>query len=182
MRLRPQPCVLQCITTTNTLTTASDHFENGKKKELVVWPENLLMDGLSAGASGIAVVSIAIQLAESIKTFSDFIGSIQEAPEDIQSILSELHDLSLTLNNIHLHHSMSNINSSAQTVLKNLQRKITAFMTLANKYKPGLDSKSRRRRKWNAIKVVFKHEKFKKLRESLNETKITLSLALLSSQ
>ena len=51
-------------------------------------------------------------------------------------------------------------------------------MTLANKYKPGLDSKSRRIRKWNATKVAFKNKKFNKFRDSLNETKSTLILAL----
>lgn len=135
------------------------------------------MDGLSAGASGFAVVSIAIQLAESIKTFSEFIGSIREAPADIESILSELQILSSTLNDIQPYRSQCNANSTLKDVLENLQRKISAFMTLVNQYKPGLDSTSRRIRKWNAVKIAFNSKKFKKLRESLNETKITLILA-----
>lgn len=58
------------------------------------------MEGLSAGASGIAVVSIALQLADSIKRFSEFIGSIQEAPEEIESFLSDLQILSSVLDDI----------------------------------------------------------------------------------
>ena len=140
------------------------------------------MDGLSAGASGIAVVSIAIQLAESIKRLSDFVGSIQEAPKDIESILFELQMLSGTLDDIRLHSSVYNANSNTEFVLEKLERKITAFLNLANQYKPGLDSKSRRTRKWNALKIAFKSDKFKKIRESLNETKITLILARQNSQ
>jgi hypothetical protein len=45
------------------------------------------MDGLSAAASAIAVVSLAVQIAESLRELCDFWDSIQEAPEDIKAIL-----------------------------------------------------------------------------------------------
>lgn len=136
------------------------------------------MEGLSVGASAIAVVSIAIQLTDSLIKFSDFIESIKEAPEDVESILSELRFLSLILEDVQLPHSPLNANPSATVVLDSLRGKITSFTVLANRYRPGLNSDCRRMRKWNAIKVVSKREKFKKYRESLNETKITLILAL----
>lgn len=55
------------------------------------------MEGLSAAASGIAVVSIAVQLANSIKSLCEFWGSVQDAPDDIRAIVKELGLLSAVL-------------------------------------------------------------------------------------
>lgn len=137
------------------------------------------MDGLSAAASGIAVVSIAIQLGDSLQKASDFIESIQEAPEDIESTFSELQILSSLLQEIR---PLLGTNSSAKASLENLEGKISSFMDLVNRYKPGLCSRRRQTRKWSAVKVATKREQFKKLRESLNDTKSTLMLALLVCQ
>lgn len=136
------------------------------------------MDGLSAAASGIAVVSIAIQVSDSLQKVSDFIELIQEAPEEIESTSFELRLLSSLLEDIRLHNPLLSSNPSAQAILGSLEKKITSFMDVVNRYKPGLDSPSRRRKKWSAFKVASKREKFKKLRESLNDTKSTLILAL----
>lgn len=140
------------------------------------------MDGLSVAASGIAVVSIAIQVTDSIRKMSDFIESIEEAPEDIESTCSELQLLSSLLKDIRLRHPVLDTNSSVTKVLKSLERKITSFTALANRYKLSLNSQSRRTRTWSAIKVASKREKFKKYRESLNDTKSTLILALQAFQ
>ena len=58
------------------------------------------MDGLSAGASVIAVVSVALQLVESVKHLYDFWESIEEAPESVRDIAKELNVLSTILASI----------------------------------------------------------------------------------
>jgi hypothetical protein len=141
------------------------------------------MEGLSVGASAIAVVSIAIQLSDSIKKFSDFIDSAKEAPENVESILSELRFLSSILEDIRLQQSSPlNTNTSAANRLTDLQQKITTFAALANRYRPSLNSKDRRIKKWTAMKVAFKSEKFKKFSDSLNQEKLNLILALMVFQ
>jgi hypothetical protein len=141
------------------------------------------MEGLSVGASAIAVVSIAIQLSDSIKKFSDFIDSAKEAPENVESILSELRFLSSILEDIRLQQSSPlNTNTSAANRLTDLQQKITTFAALANRYRPSLNSKDRRIQKWTAMKVAFKSEKFKKFSDSLNQEKLNLILALMVFQ
>lgn len=137
------------------------------------------MDGLSAGASGFAVVSIAIQLIDSLKKFAEFIDSIKEAPEDVESDLSELRMLSSMLQEIRLQQSSSsNANSTVETCLTTLQQNITSFAALANRYRPNLSSPNSRIQKWSAIKTAFKSEKFNKYRGSLNNGKHNLMLAL----
>jgi hypothetical protein len=58
------------------------------------------MDVLSGPASVIAVVSLAIQLAENAKKLYEFWHSIDEAPQSIREIAAELKLLSNVLSNI----------------------------------------------------------------------------------
>ena len=58
------------------------------------------MESLSAAASGIAVVSVAMQLAEGLKKTCDFWKSIKEAPETIRAISEDLELLSSVLTQI----------------------------------------------------------------------------------
>lgn len=55
------------------------------------------MDGLNAGASAIAVISLAVQLVESVKHLYDFWKSIEEAPAFVRDIAKELGVLSAVL-------------------------------------------------------------------------------------
>ena len=137
------------------------------------------MDGLSAVASGFAVVSIAIQLTDSLKKFADFIDSVREAPEDVESDLSELRMLSSMLEEIRLQQSSSsNANSSVETCLTNLQQNIISFAALANRYRPNISSQNSRIQRWSAIRTAFKSEKSNKYRELLSKEKLNLMLAL----
>lgn len=48
------------------------------------------MDGLSAAASGIAVVSLAIQVADSVQKLHGFLKSIRDAPDEVYRLSSML--------------------------------------------------------------------------------------------
>lgn len=48
------------------------------------------MDGLSGAASGMAVVSLALQLGGSIKQLYDFWDSVNGAPDEIRGITTDL--------------------------------------------------------------------------------------------
>lgn len=55
------------------------------------------MDGLSAAASGIAVVSLSLQLVGSVREIHCFLHSISEAPEEVKRLLDLLEQLELIL-------------------------------------------------------------------------------------
>ncbi len=55
---------------------------------------------LSTVASGIAVVTVAVQLGENVEKLCDFWSSIKEAPEEIQAISLDLELLSSVLTQI----------------------------------------------------------------------------------
>ncbi|KAH8768731.1 hypothetical protein F5882DRAFT_509214 [Hyaloscypha sp. PMI_1271] len=58
------------------------------------------MDGLSAAASGIAVVSLAIQLVDSVRQIQRFLRNISEAPKELRRLINLLEQLELILESI----------------------------------------------------------------------------------
>lgn len=58
------------------------------------------MDGLSAAASGIAVVSLAIQLIDSVRKIQRFLQSIADAPEELSRLIDLLEQLELVLEGV----------------------------------------------------------------------------------
>ncbi|KAE9365956.1 hypothetical protein N431DRAFT_385949 [Stipitochalara longipes BDJ] len=58
------------------------------------------MDGLSAAASGIAVVSLAIQLVDSVREIRRFLRDVSEAPKELKRLIDLLEQLELILENI----------------------------------------------------------------------------------
>jgi hypothetical protein len=58
------------------------------------------MDGLSAASSGIAVVSLAIQLVDSVREIRRFFRTLKDAPEELGRLLDLLEHMELILENI----------------------------------------------------------------------------------
>lgn len=58
------------------------------------------MDGLSAAASGMAVVSLAIQLVGSVREIRRFLRSVSEAPKELRRMIDLLEQLELILENV----------------------------------------------------------------------------------
>ncbi len=76
------------------------------------------MDGLSGAASVIAVVSFAIQLAESTKKLYDFWKSVDDAPDSVREIVADLKLLSTTLTEIAIHEQKYGNNGSITDILE----------------------------------------------------------------
>lgn len=123
----------------------------------------------------LGVVGISIQLASSVKKLIDLLDSIQQAPDEIEILLTDLRLLSTILNEIENQSRFNN--ETIIATLNFLFKKITTFTALISKYEPGLHSNHQVSRKWNAVKAAFQNKTFKKLRNSITDTRITLTLA-----
>ena len=134
------------------------------------------MDGLSAAASGIAVVSIAVQSAESVKKLCDFWKSIEEAPEDVQAVSIDLELLSSVLTQIAYEAQHVEPDATFVAALSGCWVKIGILITLLNEVEPGFASTSSRVRKWTAFKTVWKCRQLTKFQEALERLKGTLLL------
>ena len=58
------------------------------------------MDGLSAAASGIAFVSLVIQLVDSVRGIRRFLQKFSDAPKELKRLIDLLEQLELILENI----------------------------------------------------------------------------------
>ena len=139
------------------------------------------MDGLSATASGMAVISLAFQLGESIKQLHDFWDSVKEAPDDIQTIKEDLGLLSSVLAEMSNEVQHSGPDQTLTRALKACCDKVNKLTRITNEMEPGFASRSLRMRKWTAFKAVFKSEKIHKFQKVLEGLKSTLILAQQSS-
>ena len=140
------------------------------------------MDGLSATASGMAVISLAFQLGNSLKQLHDFWDSVREAPDDIHTIQEELELLSSVLAEMANEMQHSGPDQTLTRALKTCCDKVNKLTRITNEMEPGFASRSLRIRKWTAFKAVFKSEKIQKFQKVLEELKSTLILAQQSSQ
>ncbi len=133
------------------------------------------MDG---AASVIAVFSIAIQLADSVKKLSEFWKSVDEAPQDVNNIIIDLDLLTQVLSEIVLEARQTEPDATLASALPNCEANTTALITVLNELQPGSASTKRAVRKWTAIKSILKWERIKRFWTILDRMKSTLLLVL----
>ena len=131
------------------------------------------MDGLSAAASGFAVFSVAVQLAESFKKLCDFWKSMKDAPEDLRAISIDLKSLSNVL--IQTANETQHVEPDP-TLIDALNCCCFKINTILNEIQPGFSSKKSRVRQWTAFKAVLKHGELMRLQLALDRFKATLLL------
>ena len=136
-----------------------------------------MAEGLSTAASGVAVLSLAVQLVESVKKLCDFWNSIKEAPEDIQAISTDLELLSSALKGIAYETQHVEPDAALVAILNGCSVKVKILTALLNEIEPGFTSTSSRVRKWTAFKAVLKHVQLVKFQAALERLKSTLLLA-----
>ena len=139
------------------------------------------MDPLSGGASVLAFVGLASQLATSIKKLYDFWSSIEGAPQEIRTIARDIHLIEDILEEINLEGKDHLLQRTTKIALQQCAESVQQLTTLVGALEPGFASSKPRIRKWSAIKAVFRKEKIKRIQCSLSETKLSLSLSLQSS-
>ncbi|KAI9719084.1 MAG: hypothetical protein M1812_003714 [Candelaria pacifica] len=135
------------------------------------------MDGVSSAASGIAVASLAIQLAENVKKLYEFWQSVKDAPDDVRTCVGDLRLLSAALDNVASRESIQGPNLIVTEILNNCVGKIKILSGIVESFEAGFASTKARVRKWSAFKAALKIEKIRKFRIALQEVKITLILA-----
>ena len=135
-----------------------------------------MAEGLATAASGIAVLTIAVQLAESVKKLCDFWTSIKEAPKDIQAISTELVLLSTVFTRIAHETQHVEPDVTLAAILTECVVKVEEVTALLDEMEPGFASSRLRVRKWTAFKAVLKKGQLAKFQVALDRLKGTLLL------
>ena len=136
-----------------------------------------IMDGLSAAASVIAVTTLAIELAESIRKLFEFWDSIQNAPEEVNDIKLELESLEQIAHEA----QRQSPNRLVEPALRLCSRKINTIKSLTGDIESGFTSSKICTRKWSALRAVWSRKKLEKVQSSLERLKATLILVLVNN-
>lgn len=144
-------------------------------------PQHHAMDVLSGTSSVLAVISLAIQVGEKIKTLCDILQRIQDAPKELQWIINDLSVLAKVADSIleeaeaprpHSRHL-----DTCLTALSQCSDCVEEFKVLLAKYQPGLMSSSRTVQKLSGIKVAWKADSIQGYRDRLGHASMGLLLA-----
>ncbi|RDW81872.1 hypothetical protein BP6252_02984 [Coleophoma cylindrospora] len=133
---------------------------------------------LAVVASGMSVVSLAVQFADSFQKLKDFYDRISEAPEEIRLALEQVEILSLILEDIDRDLQQSVSSSSAIKVAAMKSLRICAManqdlLSLVQKLGEGMAEGKKR----TSLKAAFKKDNIELFRMRLENAKSTMLLA-----
>ncbi|KAF1929931.1 uncharacterized protein M421DRAFT_380930 [Didymella exigua CBS 183.55] len=134
------------------------------------------MEGLSLVANGLAVVSVAFQLSEACIKLYVFWESIEDAPQEIAAVKEDLQYLISVFKGIE--NSEKPLGHCIADGVQHCRIKIADLMSIIEKFNEGFQSESRRRRLRTSFKAATHSKHLQRFRDSLNETKATLTLAM----
>ncbi|TEY73283.1 hypothetical protein BOTCAL_0080g00110 [Botryotinia calthae] len=113
------------------------------------------MDGLSSASAVFAVVSIAVQLAETIHKLVEFWKAVEDAPDNVASIFQELGLLSKILTQSHELAQLHSFSDIFDEALADCCSKILKLHSKVENTRQNLNSPILRKRKWAAWKIVL---------------------------
>ena len=138
---------------------------------------------LGVVASGISIGALAAQVATSLTKLKSYWDQIQEAPEDIASLIEEIEVLQLLLADVEDDQRRNPVSSlllngaTASRCLDHCKRAADQLSGLTEEVGSDIQSSGKLRRKWASTKVVLKKDKLDKYRSKLERTIRFLSLS-----
>jgi heme exporter protein D len=145
------------------------------------------MDPFSAAASGIAVVSLAIQLVDSVREIRRFLRDISEAPKDLRRLIDLLEQLELILENIgalverqQQHSAEPAIDMSASIVraMRTCESKLKFLEDVVAAAKKTSSSNGKVKRTFGSFKLACKKKDIEELESQLHDAISLLNLAM----
>ncbi|KAJ4989675.1 hypothetical protein SVAN01_04892 [Stagonosporopsis vannaccii] len=135
------------------------------------------MEGLSVAANGLAVISVAFQLTEACIKLYTFWEAIEDAPQEIAAIKEDLCYLISVFKRVESHDNP--LGSCLAEGVQHCRAKIADLTLIVEKFDRGFHSLSRRKRVRAAFKAAIHGKHVQRFRDSLNDTKSTLTLAMI---
>ncbi|KAF3006764.1 hypothetical protein E8E13_010062 [Curvularia kusanoi] len=136
------------------------------------------MEGIGAVANCLAIVSVAFQLSETCVKLYVFWESIEDAPLEIAAIKEDLQYLVSVFKRIETAaHPPGHCIAEG---IRHCRMKIADLMSIVEIFHDGLHSDSRKKRLRTAFRAATHGKQLQRFRETLNDTKATLTLAMVS--
>jgi hypothetical protein len=137
------------------------------------------MDGLSAAASGIAVVSLAIQLVDSVREIRRFFRTLKDAPDELDRLLDLLELMELMLGNIgKLVDPDSDISPSVLRAMQTCEKALGKLGALIQKSKRNLSAQSPLKRRLGCFRLACKKQEVEEIEKQLDRAVNNLNMAM----
>ena len=107
----------------------------------------------------------------------EFVGSLKEAPKEIESINASLSVVSSILDDIWRENPQTKQDAVLTAALVECEQHVGALNSIAEDLDPGFTAASPLGRTWTAVRAVKKGDKIRKFQERLEQAKITLIMA-----
>jgi integrase len=140
------------------------------------------MDGV---AGAFAVVSLAIQLANTIQQISKFLRNVHDAPKEVVRLVDMLDQLHGTLDHarqlIEQQFIILRLPGSPEFItkaLENCEKQVKALERFANQARKGFDDQHKLRRTWASMKMVVKRQDLDDIQGRLRDAKMDLQFAI----
>jgi hypothetical protein len=129
--------------------------------------------GVAAGAIGI--VSLSIQLAESLQKVKCFYGAVKNAPPQVEELIEEIEIMQDILSDLESGSQSANMASSAsmRRCMKVAQRATKSFVVFSD----GLQKRIKKSRFRGGVKFALSRDDIKQMLDQLERTKSSLNLA-----
>ena len=134
---------------------------------------------MDIAASVVAFVGIAGQLLQVVSTVYNFLSDVQDAPDEIQQLNSELNLLKMIIENMITY--PQGICGSKETLdsvgvaMEMVQNQVTRLKELVEKY--NIKSNGRRKLVWSNVNIAFRKKKFAKYISNLDRARKLLEMA-----
>jgi uncharacterized protein YoxC len=141
------------------------------------------MDGLSAAASGIAVISLALQLVDSVRQIQRFLRKVSEAPKELRRLIELLEQLELILESIgELINKQQQqggnqdvaVSETVLRAMKTCENTVKGLASTVDGARKSIEARIRRRRLWLASACRAR----RRILRSLNARYMRLSACL----
>lgn len=148
------------------------------------------MDGLSAAASGMAVVSLAIQLVGSVRKIRCFLRSVSEAPEELRRVHDLLEQLELILVQVetlietqrrNALFEEAGVPTSVLRAIKTCESKLALLEGLVEASKQASASSTRAVRTTGSFKMACKKKDIQGFENQLHDAINLLSLTMMAN-
>ncbi|CEJ55528.1 hypothetical protein PMG11_01780 [Penicillium brasilianum] len=144
------------------------------------------MEVLGAGASVLAVISLAAQLGAGAHTLIKFLQTVSDAPTEIQRLESLLDQIYAIATGVpkalecerKLHGDKHILADNIHTSLLNCHKKVQGIERIVDRFKETENGRSVVSRKWASFKMAIKKEEVLELERQLGQAVLTLNVAL----
>lgn len=144
------------------------------------------MDPLSTAASGIAVISLTIQLAGSVREIHRFLRSINEAPNELKRLVDLLEQLDCILDGIRAlqpkqkdQDGIPNMHAAVIRALQDCQSKLKLLASFVDKAKNRLNTSGKVSKTWASLKLMLKKKDLDEFESRLERAMIGLQTAMM---